>query len=107
MGKGWEKRLRKSATDSEIPLTPAALNISGKRDDRPDRTQFISPEIENAYNTLLANFSDSWIRRVKEYKVKERREFDKNFSFLWGFIDYTKLPKDINKKFYLSQQILF
>ena len=96
--KDGKKRLRKSATDSEIPLTPAALNINGKRDDRPDRTQFISPEIENAYNTLLANFSDSWIKRVKEYKVKERREFDKNFSFLWGFIDYTKLPKDINKK---------
>ena len=93
-----KKNLRKSATDSEIPLTATPFNIDKKGNFQSQLPQFISPEIENAYNTLLENFSDSWIRRVKEYKVKERREFEKNFSFLWGFIDYNKLPKDINKK---------
>ncbi|CAI4047253.1 Fmp27p SKDI_12G4820 [Saccharomyces kudriavzevii IFO 1802] len=98
----WTKNgmgvLRKSATDPEIPLTPRPFNTNGRGNFKAEMPQFISPEIEKAYNTVLENFSDSWIRRVKEYKVKERREFERNFSFLWGFIDYSKLPKDINRK---------
>ncbi|CAI4048623.1 hypothetical protein SUVZ_12G4760 [Saccharomyces uvarum] len=96
--KDGRRALRKSTTDSEIPLIPTPFNVDGKENSNPDMSQLISPEVEKDYNTLLENFSDSWIRRIKEYKVKERREFDKNFSFLWGLIDYNKLPKDINKK---------
>ncbi|QLQ78618.1 hypothetical protein HG537_0A08650 [Torulaspora globosa] len=58
---------------------------------------FISSEIENAYNRLLENFSISWINRIKQYKQKEKDEYNKSFPFLWGEFDPATLP-DFNHR---------
>lgn len=48
------------------------------------------------YETLEQNFSTSWINRIKQFKYKERESFFSSFSYLWGNVDYTKLPSDVN-----------
>lgn len=57
----------------------------------------ISDTMEATYEKLQKNISTSWIRRVQNYKSKEREEFNKNFSFLWGNIDFSSLPTNIGK----------
>ncbi|CCD24333.1 Fmp27p NDAI_0D00190 [Naumovozyma dairenensis CBS 421] len=60
--------------------------------------EMLTEDIHRAYRNLQEHISDSWIKRIQEYKRKEREEFRKNFQFLWGNIDYSKLPLDINRK---------
>ncbi|GAV53553.1 hypothetical protein ZYGR_0AK00550 [Zygosaccharomyces rouxii] len=48
------------------------------------------------FKKLEENFSTSWINRIKQFKHTQRESFYNNFSYLWGDIDYTKLPPDVN-----------
>ncbi|CAB4255596.1 similar to Saccharomyces cerevisiae YLR454W FMP27 Putative protein of unknown function [Maudiozyma barnettii] len=57
----------------------------------------IPDTVERAYDRLQKNISTSWIRRIQVHKCKEREEFSKNFSFLWGNIDFSKLPSSLGK----------
>lgn len=48
------------------------------------------------YEKLEENFSTSWINRIEQFRYKERESFFKSFSYLWGNVDYSKLPPDVN-----------
>lgn len=54
-------------------------------------------KLKHDYDVLLNNISKSWIARVKKHRYLLKNHFKSNFSFLWGNIDPTKLPKDFNK----------
>lgn len=72
--------------------------VSEKELEEIVESEFISQDQINAYERLQENLSTSWIRRVNDYKKSEREDFERNFSFLWGNLDYSRLPEDINKK---------
>lgn len=76
----------------------AKKNDSNVQERVEEHETLISSEIENSYNRLLDNFSTSWINRIKHYKQKERDEYKKNFSFLWGEFDLSSLPKEFNHR---------
>lgn len=50
------------------------------------------------FRKLQENFSTSWINRIKQFKYTQRESFYNNFAYLWGNIDYTKLPPDVNHR---------
>ncbi|KAK5960340.1 Fmp27p PWA37_002414 [Arxiozyma heterogenica] len=81
------------------PLIKTSFNIDGKANDR--RTNLlgaITEEIEQYYDKLQANISTSWIRRIQSFRYKEKALFEKNFSFIWGNIDYSVLPQNVSQK---------
>lgn len=88
-------RFRRSKTHSHVGQN-ALHNDKSEASGKPE--ELISPDIEAAYERLLENFSTSWIGRIKEYKLKEKKLFEENFSFLWGNVNYSKLPADINQR---------
>lgn len=90
-------RLKRSA--SVTNLGDKRVNSEdAKPDDLNEDENLIPPEIEEAYHRLLENASTSWIRRIKEYKQKEKQTFENNFAFLWGDVNYSALPEGFNHK---------
>ncbi|CCH63022.1 hypothetical protein TBLA_0J00220 [Henningerozyma blattae CBS 6284] len=74
-------------------------NISNENKLRNDEDlDYISEENEKNFMILLENLSTSWIKRIQSYKHKEKEQFFTNFPYLWGNIDYSKIPDDLNKK---------
>ncbi|EDO18378.1 hypothetical protein Kpol_1013p50 [Vanderwaltozyma polyspora DSM 70294] len=72
--------------------------VSGNELDMLIESEFIPEEQFKAFQRLQENISTSWIKRVQQYKKKEKEEFKNNFSYLWGNINYLNLPEDINQK---------
>ena len=62
-----------------------------------DSFSFINAPLEQAYDRLERNISTSWIRRVQTCRARGSGEFLKDFKFLWGNINFSLLPPDINK----------
>ncbi|GAV48642.1 hypothetical protein ZYGR_0N00460 [Zygosaccharomyces rouxii] len=70
-------------------------------DDEPivmNEEEVILQRAANLFKKLEENFSTSWINRIKQFKHTQRESFYNNFSYLWGSIDYTKLPPDVNHR---------
>ncbi|CAL9734019.1 protein Fmp27p, mitochondrial [Monosporozyma servazzii] len=87
----------KKGTDEPLITTP--FNIDGKPNIRNiSLAEAINEETEQFYDKLQQNNSTSWIRRVQSFSNKEKKMFEKNFSFLWGNINYDLLPSDVTKK---------
>lgn len=59
--------------------------------------EVIPESFERAYDKLQENISTSWIRRIQVHRNKEREEFSRNFSFLWGNIDFSVMSSHISK----------
>ena len=62
-----------------------------------DSFSYINAPLEQAYDRLERNISTSWIRRIQACRAKGSAEFLKDFKFLWGNINFSSLPPDINK----------
>lgn len=92
------KRKFRFRTNNVVSQADKKGATNTKEDDMAEQETLITAEIENAYNRLLENSSTSWIRRIKHYKQKEKDEFEKNFSFLWGDFDRSSLPNEFNHR---------
>ncbi|SMN20999.1 similar to Saccharomyces cerevisiae YLR454W FMP27 Putative protein of unknown function [Maudiozyma saulgeensis] len=80
----------------------ANTGVSDIRFDNEDNTdcdvlKSIPDTVERAYDRLQKNISTSWVRRIQVHRCIEREEFSKNFSFLWGNVDFSNLPSSISK----------
>lgn len=82
-----------SKVKSEHETPPGSVNENLEIEhDMP--TSYITEEHHQTFNNLQENISKSWIRRIKDYRLKEREEYTKNFSYLWGRINYSNIPKE-------------
>ena len=80
------------------PLIKTPFNINGKpKDKSTDLLGAITKEIEQYYDRLQLNISTSWVRRIQSFRHKERILLEKNFSFIWGNINYNILPHTSQK----------
>lgn len=89
---------KKSKKKANVPLVPTPFNIDGKDNTNIKTRDLLEEEIDSAYQKLQENFSKSWIFRIQEYRQKERAEFKKTFNYVWGNINYSSMPSDINKR---------
>lgn len=61
-------------------------------------TTMLPHAIEKSFNSLLKNISKSWIKRIETHRHEEKKNFLNSFDFLWGNIDKSQIPPDLNKK---------
>ncbi|KAG0661326.1 hypothetical protein C6P44_002776 [Monosporozyma unispora] len=93
------KEIISTKKDADEPLIKTPFNIDGKPNDRKiTLLEAINEDTERYYDKLQQNYSTSWIRRVQSFRNKERKVFEKNFSFVWGNINYDILPEGVAKK---------
>lgn len=90
------KTLNKVSKKAALVATP--FNIDGKSNKKVSLIDAISEETKSRYNKLQENFSTSWIRRVQTLREKQAKQFNENFSFIWGNFDYGSLPRNIHEK---------
>lgn len=90
-------RLKKNASPTGLDGNEVNFDELKSDEDHEDE-KLIPSEVEEAYQRLLENNSVSWIRRIKEYKLKEKQTFEKNFEFLWGDVNYSALPEEFNHR---------
>lgn len=81
---------------STLVATP--FNIDGKSNKEVNIIDAISEETKTRYGKLQEHFSTSWVRRIQNFRQKEIKQFDENFSYIWGNIDYGSLPKNVHDK---------
>ncbi|CCF55748.1 hypothetical protein KAFR_0A03130 [Kazachstania africana CBS 2517] len=79
----------------QVPLFSNPFN--NEQSINSELNDFLNEEHEREFDNLLANISTSWIRRVKDFKTKRHADFKKNFAYIWGNLDFSKLPPDANK----------
>lgn len=89
---------RKSLERANQRTMPVPFNVDGLDEEDRSVQELVTEDIHRAFRNFQEYMSDSWIKRVNEYKRKEREEFKKNFSFLWGNINYSKFPSNVNDK---------
>ncbi|CCK70267.1 Fmp27p KNAG_0D05290 [Huiozyma naganishii CBS 8797] len=94
----FEKKYKPSPENDTGALIDTPFNIGGKSNKKTRLVDLVSDEVERTYERLERNFSDSWVKRIQNFRLKERQQFQENFSFLWGNIDYSILPPDVNEK---------
>lgn len=58
--------------------------------------EFILQRAAKLFKKLQENFSVSWINRIKRFKDIQNESFRNDFSYLWGNVDFTKLPPDMD-----------
>lgn len=88
---------RRTNLQKDMPLSDGKQDSNLPNSSEPMES-FVNADTEAAYQRLLENFSTSWISRVQQYRYKEKKVFEKNFNFLWGNIDFSRLPPDINQR---------
>lgn len=88
-------KIRRATTSPELAELPYNTE---EQDKAGEKEQLLPGGIEDAYHRLLENFSTSWINRINQCKQKQQEAFEKNFSFIWGNVDFRKLPPEFNQK---------
>lgn len=101
----WKKRLKinkKNTPDQLIkqnmPLVNTPFNIDGKQNKNKTADHLITAELETEYDKLQEQLSHSWIERIRSHKQKQHKKFLSDFTYVWGRVNYSKLPDDINKR---------
>lgn len=84
--------------NKDMPLINTPFNIDGKQNKKKNTEEMISNDLEAEYESLQEHISHSWIERIRKVRAKQNLEFKNNFEYIWGSIDYSRLPPDINKK---------
>ncbi|KAL3230847.1 Protein FMP27, mitochondrial [Nakaseomyces bracarensis] len=93
-----KKNIPDQLINKDMPLISTPFNIDGKQNKKKHTEEMISSDLESEYEALQENISHSWIERIRKIRAKQNTEFKNNFEYIWGQIDYSKLPPDINKK---------
>lgn len=76
-------------------------NLDPKKKHKGSKVQGAKPSDYSIFpmlTTLHENVSESWIRRIKFHRQREKDEFAKNFEYLWGKLDLSIFTPDVNKK---------